>query len=113
MKAGREGQALASRQLHGGMKRQTKDWIKAELTGCDEDKIEGGGNICSRVPSFLFSGTQARRYQRQTLSRARNTLSPEPAIPLPTCPHLSKTGALRAANDLCFCILSPPQLFIL
>lgn len=57
MKASREGQALASRQLHGGMKRQTKGWIKAELTGCDEDKIEGGGNICSRVPSFLFSGT--------------------------------------------------------
>lgn len=57
MKAGREVQALASRQLHGGMKRQTKDWIKAELTGCDEDKIEGGGDICSRVPLFLFSGT--------------------------------------------------------
>lgn len=57
MKAGREVQALASRQLHGGMKRQTKDWFKAELTGCDEDKIEGGDDICSRVPLFLFSGT--------------------------------------------------------
>lgn len=66
MKACREGLTLASRMLHGEMERQTKDWTKPELTGCDEDKIEGGGNICSQGPLipllWHLPGTQAQRY---------------------------------------------------